>query len=45
MATAKRDFGNFVTWLHDPANQAQPNVRRLANLCLKNFDALEATAP
>ena len=45
MGTAKRDFEQFVSWLHDPANQAPPNVRRLANLCLENFDALEATAP
>lgn len=44
MGTAKRDFEQFVTWLHDPANQAEPNVRRLANLCLTNFDELEATA-
>lgn len=45
MGTAKRDFEQFVTWLHEPATQAEANVRRLANLCLANFEALEATAP
>ena len=45
MGTAKRDFEQFVTWLHVPATQAPPDVRRLANLCLANFDALESTAP
>lgn len=43
MASAKRDFVQFVTWLHLPAVQALPEVRRLANLVLSNFDGLAQT--
>jgi hypothetical protein len=43
MASAKRDFEQFVAWLHLPANQAPPEVKRLANLALANFDVLAQT--
>jgi len=32
-----------VAWLHLPATQASPNVKRLANLVLANFDELAQT--
>ena len=44
MASSKRDFERFVTWLHEPANQAAADVRRMANLALANFEALERTS-
>jgi recombinational DNA repair ATPase RecF len=44
MATSKRDFERFVTWLHRPENQIPPNVRRLANLALTHFDELAQTS-
>ena len=44
MASSKRDFERFVAWLHLPATQAPPNVRRLANLALAHFDALAQTS-
>tara|TARA_R110002110_G_scaffold414951_1_gene646723 strand:+ start:10417 stop:13080 length:2664 start_codon:yes stop_codon:yes gene_type:complete len=44
MATARKDFENFVRWLHDPDNEAPSNVRRLANSILSNFDAVLATS-
>lgn len=44
MASSKRDFERFVAWLHEPATQAPANVRRMANLALANFDALERTS-
>ena len=44
MASAKRDFERFVAWLHLPATQAPPDVRRLANLALANFDGLAQTS-
>jgi len=43
MASAKRDFERFVAWLHLPATQAPPDVKRLANLALANFDGLAQT--
>src|ERR1700680_4961338 len=43
MASAKRDFERFVTWLHLPATEAMPEVRQLANLVLSNFDGLAQT--
>ncbi|MGE0113367.1 MAG: AAA family ATPase [Steroidobacteraceae bacterium] len=43
MASARRDFEDFVAWLHLPATQATPEVQRLANLLLANFDGLEQT--
>lgn len=43
MASAKRDFERFVAWLHLPATQAPPVVKRLANLALANFDGLAQT--
>ena len=43
MASAKRDFERFVTWLHLPATQALPEVRQLANLVVSNFDGLAQT--
>lgn len=43
MASAKRDFERFVAWLHLPATQAPPAVKRLANLALANFDGLAQT--
>lgn len=43
MASAKRDFERFVAWLHSPASQAPPEVMRLANLALANFDGLAQT--
>lgn len=43
MASAKRDFERFVDWLHLPATQAPPEVKRLANLALANFDGLART--
>ncbi len=44
MASAKRDFERFVAWLHLPATQAPPDVRRLANLALAHFDGLAQTS-
>jgi recombinational DNA repair ATPase RecF len=44
MASSKRDFQRFVTWLHQPENHAQPDVRRLANLALAHFDELAQTS-
>lgn len=44
MASSKRDFERFVAWLHSPASQATPDVRRLANLALTHFDALAHTS-
>lgn len=43
MASAKRDFERFVAWLHLPATQALPDVKRLANVALANFDGLAQT--
>jgi energy-coupling factor transporter ATP-binding protein EcfA2 len=44
MASSKRDFERFVAWLHFPATQAPPDVKRLANLALTQFDALARTS-
>lgn len=44
MASSKRDFERFVAWLHLPATQAPPDVRRLANLALARLDALARTS-
>lgn len=44
MASARRDFERFVAWLHLPATRAPPDVRRLANLALANFDGLAQTS-
>jgi recombinational DNA repair ATPase RecF len=44
MASSKRDFERFVAWLHQPENQAPPDVRRLANLALAHFDELALTS-
>jgi hypothetical protein len=44
MASSKRDFERFVTWLHRPENQTPPDVRRLANLALAHFDELAQTS-
>jgi len=44
MASSKRDFERFVTWLHQPENQTPPDVRRLANLVLAHFDELAQTS-
>ena len=44
MASSKRDFERFVTWLHRPESQAPPDVRRLANLVLAHFDELIQTS-
>ena len=44
MASSKRDFERFVAWLHMPATEAPPNVRRLANLALAHFDGLAQTS-
>ncbi len=44
MASSKQDFQRFVAWLHLPATQAPPDVRRLANLALARFDALARTS-
>lgn len=44
MASSKRDFERFVTWLHQPATEAPSNVRRLANLALAHFDAVAQTS-
>ena len=44
MASSKRDFERFVAWLHLPATEAPPSVRRLANLALAHFDALAQTS-
>lgn len=44
MASSKRDFERFVAWLHLPATQAPPDVRRLAGLVLARFDALARTS-
>lgn len=43
MASAERDFERFVAWLHLSATQAPPEVKRLANLALANFDGLAQT--
>lgn len=44
MASSKQDFERFVAWLHQPENQAPPDVRRLANLALANFNGLAQTS-
>lgn len=44
MASAINDFRDFVVWLHTPASNASPNVKRLANLILLNFDNVLATS-
>lgn len=44
MTSAKRDFEQFVAWLHLPATAAEPNVRRLANLALAHYDGLAQTS-
>ncbi|WP_029512274.1 MULTISPECIES: AAA family ATPase [unclassified Methylophilus] len=44
MASAINDFRDFVAWLHSPASNASPNVKRLANLILQNFDRVLATS-
>ena len=44
MASSKRDFERFVTWLHQPESQTPPDVRRLANLVLAHFDELAQTS-
>lgn len=44
MASSKRDFERFVAWLQEPATEAPANVRRMANLALGNFTALERTS-
>lgn len=44
MASSKRDFERFVAWLHLPATQAPPDVKRLANLTLARFDAVARTS-
>ena len=43
MASAKRDFERFIAWLHLPTTQSPPEVKRLANLALANFDVLAQT--
>ena len=43
MASAKRDFERFIVWLHLPTTHAPPEVKRLANLALANFDGLAKT--
>ncbi|HEX5277062.1 MAG TPA: AAA family ATPase [Fluviicoccus sp.] len=44
MSPSKRDFERFVVWLHDQGIRAPTDVRRMANLVLVNFDALEQTS-
>lgn len=44
MASSKRDFERFVTWLQQPENQTPQDVRRLANLVLAHFDELAQTS-
>jgi AAA domain len=44
VTSAKRDFEQFVAWLHVPATAAEKNVRRLANLALAHFDGLAQTS-
>ena len=44
MSSSKRDFERFVTWLQDTATQSPADVRRMANLALANFDALNRTS-
>ena len=43
MASARRDFERFITWLHLPTTHTPPEVKRLANLVLENFDELAGT--
>lgn len=43
MATAKQDFEHFVRRLYEPDSAMPADVRRLAMLCLQNFDELAAT--
>jgi recombinational DNA repair ATPase RecF len=44
MVTAKQDYERFIVWLHQPDREIPPNVRRLANLVLADFDALAQTS-
>ncbi len=44
MASAKRDFEEFILWLHLPVNDFPSNVRRLANLVLANFETVKETS-
>jgi recombinational DNA repair ATPase RecF len=43
MATAKQDFEHFVRRLYEPDSAMPADVRRLAMLCLRNFDELAVT--
>lgn len=44
MASAINDFRDFVAWLHSPGINASSNVKRLANLILRDFDNVLATS-
>jgi recombinational DNA repair ATPase RecF len=44
MTPAKRDFEQFVTWIHRPGTLASTDVRRLANLVMTDFDGLVETS-
>lgn len=44
MTSAKQDFERFVIWLHEPATRAPTDVKRMANLVLTHFNALEHTS-
>lgn len=44
MASAKQDYEQFVAWLHAQEPSFHPDVLRLANLILANFDTVEPTS-
>lgn len=44
MSTARSDFERFVRWLYQSEKMIQPNVRKLANLILANFDLIADTS-
>ncbi len=44
MSAARRDFEEFVRWLHQREIAAAPNVRQMANLILSNFEDIAATS-
>lgn len=44
MASSKRDFEPFVTWLHQQESQDPSDVRRLTSLALAHFGELAQTS-
>lgn len=45
MSSAKRDFEQFVQWLHGRTPGVADDVKRMAHLVLANFEAIARTSP